>query len=182
MVVKVSKNQKAENRTAILQAAGALFREYGFDHVTVAQVMDAAGLTHGGFYGHFASKDDLFAKTLTHVLSASTAGEGETLSGYAAVYLSPEHRDARSTACPFSALGSEVARASGEARHALTQSMKERVSALSASAPGRTPDERRQAAIAGWSAMVGGLILARISDDPKFADDILEGTKRALGA
>ena len=86
--MKVSREQMAENRRRILDAAGRLFREKGFDSVSVAEVMKAAGLTHGGFYGHFASKDDLVAQTLAHVLAPSTGG-GD-LRAYLDAYLSPE--------------------------------------------------------------------------------------------
>ncbi|MBS1181573.1 MAG: transcriptional regulator [Proteobacteria bacterium] len=70
--MKVSREQMAENRVRILDATSRLFREKGFEAVTVADVMKAAGLTHGGFYGHFASKDDLVAQSLAHSLKAST--------------------------------------------------------------------------------------------------------------
>lgn len=68
--MKVSREQMAENRRRILDAASRLFREKGFDAVSVAEVMKAAGLTHGGFYGHFSSKDDLIAQTLAHALGS----------------------------------------------------------------------------------------------------------------
>ena len=69
--MKVSREQMAENRLAILQAAGQLFRKNGFEGVSVVEVMNAAGFTHGGFYGHFSSKDDLIAETLAHLLDPS---------------------------------------------------------------------------------------------------------------
>lgn len=180
--MKVSAVQKAEHRRTILDAAGALFRERGFEDVTVAQVMDAAGLTHGGFYGHFASKDDLIAKALAHVLDKTTPAVPNSFTSYAGAYLSDEHRDGRGQGCPFSALGSEVVRANAEARHAMTESMKERVDILSQTAPGSSPQAQRGAAIAGWSAMVGAMILSRMCDDPDFAQEILTETKHALGA
>ena len=72
--MKVTREQVVENRRKILEAAGRLFREKGFEAVSVAEVMNAAGLTHGGFYGHFQSKDDLIAQTLEHVLGAIELG------------------------------------------------------------------------------------------------------------
>lgn len=178
--MRVSKIQKAQNRSAILQAAAMLFRKHGFESVTVAQVMDAAGLTHGGFYGHFESKDDLIAKALEHVLNEPTPTVPNVFADYAAAYLSPGHRDAPESGCTYSTLGTEVARLGTEARHAMTASMKERVEALSATAPGATPSARRQAAISAWSAMVGAMMLSRISDDQDFADELLRETKVAL--
>ena len=75
--MKVSREQMAENRRRILDVASRLFREKGFDAVSVSEVMKAAGLTHGGFYGHFSSKDDLVAETVGHVLSNDEDGGGD---------------------------------------------------------------------------------------------------------
>ncbi len=114
--MKVSREQVAENRRKILDAASRLFRARGFEAVTVAEVMKAAGLTHGGFYGHFKSKDDLIAQTLAHVLAAGAEGE-RNLASYAAQYLTPDHRDDLAGGCPTAALGAESgARSSVSAR------------------------------------------------------------------
>src|SRR5882762_4442654 len=89
--MKVSREQVAENRRRILEAASRLFRERGFDAVSVAEVMKAAGLTHGGFYGYFKSKDDLIAQTLAELINRGQVGDRD-LAQYAAAYLAPEHR------------------------------------------------------------------------------------------
>src|SRR5215211_1568681 len=102
--MRVSREQVAENRRKILEAAGRLFRERGFEAVTVAEVMQAAGLTHGGFYRHFKSKDDLIAQTLAHALADDAAGETD-LARYARDYLSPAHRDNVTGGCPVAGLG-----------------------------------------------------------------------------
>lgn len=177
--MKVSREQVAESRQRILDAAARLFRERGFEGVTVAQIMSAAGLTHGAFYGYFSSKDDLIAQAFAHVLfpEAGAPGADKAMVDYAASYLSPELRDNPGTGCLFAALGTEAVRASGEARSTMTQALERQFERLSRTAPGKTPEERRQAAIGGWSAMVGGLILARIANDPKLADEILAGTR-----
>ncbi len=100
--MKVSQEQKAQNRSRILTEAGRLFREKGFDAVSVAEVMQAAGLTHGGFYGHFRSKDDLVAQTIAHAVgSQSTADD---LSSWVDTYLSTPHRDHPDLGCPMAAL------------------------------------------------------------------------------
>jgi TetR/AcrR family transcriptional repressor of nem operon len=84
--MRVTREQMAENRRKILESAGKLFRAKGFDAVTVAEVMQAAGLTHGGFYGHFKSKDDLIAETLAEALrTAMTAGLNETIARFSKV-------------------------------------------------------------------------------------------------
>src|SRR5258706_9829311 len=124
--MKVSREQVAENRRKILDAASRLFRARGFEAVTVAEVMKAAGLTHGGFYGHFKSKDDLIAQTLAHVLAAGAEGE-RNLASYAAQYLTPDHRDDLAGGCPTAALGAETIRQAPEARAAMTASMRRQI-------------------------------------------------------
>jgi len=173
--MKVSREQVAENRRAIVEAAGRLFRQRGFDAVTVAEVMKAAGLTHGAFYGYFASKDDLVAEALIEAL-ASTAAPPSVPAVYAAGYLSSAHRDDRANGCPFAALAAETVRQPAGARAAMTAGLKRQIERLSAGAPGADADKRR-AAIGGWAAMVGAMILARVSDDPALSDEVLEQTR-----
>jgi TetR/AcrR family transcriptional repressor of nem operon len=177
--MRVTREQMAEHRRKILAAASRLFREKGFDQVTVAEVMQAAGLTHGGFYGHFKSKDELIAETLAVVLDGATTKSD--LADYAAWYLSPRHRDDRAGGCPIAGLGAETLRQSKAARGAMTVGLKRHVDRLAKSAPGKTPAEKRRAAIAGWSAMVGALVLARISEDARFSDEVLAETRAAIG-
>lgn len=183
--MRVSRERLAENRRRILEAAGRLFRAKGFEAVTVAEVMQAAGLTHGGFYGHFRSKDDLIAQTLAHTL---LAGENRRrspaeidLARYAASYLSPRHRDDLAGGCPTAGLGAETIRQSPEARAAMTAGLRRQIELLSESAPDADPAERRRAAIGSWAAMVGAVILARLSDDPRLSDEVLEETRAWLG-
>lgn len=180
--MKVSKEQVAENRRRILEAAARLFRERGFENVTVADVMKSAGLTHGAFYGHFASKEDLIAQSLAHALSTGPTAEGRPLTRYADAYLSPAHRDDRAGGCPFAALGTEASRGSAELRHELTEAVRRQIDSFSQSMPGRTSAARRREAIATWSSMIGALILSRIVDDPALADEILAGTRASLAA
>jgi TetR/AcrR family transcriptional repressor of nem operon len=176
--MKISKEQVAENRKRILDAAARLFRERGFEGVTVAEIMQAAGLTHGAFYGHFESKDDLIAQSCAHIL-----GRGDLRAGlvdFAAYYLSAPHRDNPGGACLFSTLGTEAVRASVETRHALTESVRRQVRTFSESAPGSTADERRQAAVGSWAAMIGALLLARVVDDPVLSDQLMADTRAWL--
>ncbi|HVZ01714.1 MAG TPA: TetR family transcriptional regulator [Dongiaceae bacterium] len=173
--MRVTKEQMAEHRRRILEAAGRLFREKGFEAVTVAEVMQAAGLTHGGFYGHFKSKDELIAQTLEQIRTVHP--EGATLADYAAGYLTEAHRDEHAGGCSFAALGGDTIRQSPEARAAMTERLRRQIARLTALAPGRTEAEKRKAALAGWSAMVGALVLARISDDPELSRELLDGTR-----
>lgn len=178
--MRVSREQMAENRRKILEAASRLFREDGFEAVTVAQVMAAAGLTHGGFYGHFESKDDLIAQALAHALQPGPSTE-LGLAAYARAYLARSHRDDLAGGCPLAALSPEAARQGGAARTEMTAAVKRRVEKLSATAPGDTESEQRRAAIGSWAAMVGAVVLARLSDDPALSDEILAETHAWIG-
>src|SRR3954468_3498661 len=111
-----------QNRERILQAAGRLFRERGFDGVSVAEVMQAAGLTHGGFYGHFKSKDDLIAESLAHALTPR--GAAGDFAGFVKGYLAPEHRDDFAGGCPTAGLAAESIRQAPEARAAATAGLR----------------------------------------------------------
>ena len=173
--MRVSREQVGENRRRILDEAARLFRERGFEDVSVAEVMKAAGLTHGGFYGHFRSKDDLIAQTLAHALMGS-AHEATDLADYAAWYLSPSHRDATAAGCAVAALGSEAARAGPDARAAMTSGLRRQVEQFTRLAAGQD-EAARQAAIGSWAAMVGAIVLARLSDDPALSDEVLEATR-----
>jgi TetR/AcrR family transcriptional repressor of nem operon len=179
--VKVSREQVAENRRTILEAASQLFRERGHESVTVAEIMKAAGLTHGGFYGYFASKDELIAGALADVLSKRPEPTGD-LFDFTAGYLSAAHRNNRAGGCPTAALAAETMRLAGKPRTEMTAGVKRQIARLSRIAPGQTEAQKRQTAIGSWAAMVGALILARVSDDPALSAEILEQTQNWLGA
>jgi TetR/AcrR family transcriptional repressor of nem operon len=176
--MKVSKEQVIEHRARILAAAACLFRQRGFDDVTVAEVMAAAGLTHGAFYRHFASKEALIADAIAQALpkAPDTAEPRRPAAAFAAGYLSIQHRDNRANACLFSSLGTEAARGSIELRHQMTEGARRRINHLAAEAQGDTPAEKRRAAIAAWSAMVGAMVLARLVDDEDLSGEILAET------
>lgn len=179
--MKVSREQVAENRRMILDAAGRLFRERGFEAVTVAEIMQAAGLTHGGFYGYFTSKDDLIAQALAEALANSSI-RADDLAGYAASYLSPGHRDDPARGCATAALAADTIHQKDSARSVMTQALEQQIERLSRIAPGRTAAQKRSAAVVSWSTMVGALILARASDDPALSDEILTDTRAWLAA
>src|SRR5580693_1009854 len=108
--MRVSREQAEANRERILEVAGTLFRERGFDGTAVDDIMKRAGLTHGGFYGHFPSKDDLVAETCSHVLGSESwidkvaASRDPSLEALVRCYLSPRHRDDPGQGCLFAAL------------------------------------------------------------------------------
>ncbi|GAB2176342.1 TetR/AcrR family transcriptional regulator [Dongia sp. agr-C8] len=179
--MRVTREQMAEHRRKILESAGKLFRAKGFEAVTVAEVMQAAGLTHGGFYGHFKSKDDLIAATLTQALKPP--GESTTdLAGFTKRYLSPRHRDDLAGGCSTAGLAAETIRQAPAVRRAMTAGLSETIERMSRQAAGETAAERRRHAIGQWAAMVGAMVLARSSDDLKLSDEILRETQAWLAA
>ncbi|MBN8917128.1 MAG: TetR/AcrR family transcriptional regulator [Rhizobiales bacterium] len=179
--MKVSREQMAENRRRILEAASLLFRDRGFDAVSVAEVMKAAGLTHGGFYGHFSSKDDLVAQTLAHVLAAGSDENGD-FSHYLSTYLSPRHRDNPAAGCPTAGLAAAIRHQTPAARAAMTEGLRSQIARIETALPQAHPADRRRTAIGCWAAMVGAVILARAIDDPALSDEILEQTRAWIEA
>lgn len=173
--MKVSREQMATNRRKILDTAGRLFREKGFAAVSVADVMKASGQTHGGFYGHFRSKDDLIAEALARLLAGSDGGFD--LHQYIDDYLSPLHRDNAGAGCPTAALAAETSRQAPAARAALTAGLRTHIDRMSKVTPGSGTAQKRRVAIGTWAAMVGAMILARASDDPDLSNEVLKETR-----
>ena len=185
--VRVTRKQAAANREKVLDVAGTLFRERGFDGIGVADIMKRAGLTHGGFYGQFASKDDLAAETTARVLGNPrwqerlTGKADPSFSEVVRGYLSPRHRDDPGTGCLLAALGSDAARQPRAVRRALTDGFRVRLDAWLKLVPGRSAAARREKALVTMATLVGALILARTVDDPALSDEILEATATELG-
>ncbi|MBY6263698.1 TetR/AcrR family transcriptional regulator [Azospirillum sp. 412522] len=187
--MRVSKEQAAENRRRVVEVAGALFRERGFNGIGVADLMKEAGLTHGGFYGQFASKEDLAVEACAHAMevaaerwrgTAETKGDG-ALAALLDSYLSTRHRDHSGAGCPIAALGVDVARQGGVVRAAFTRGLRPFLEGLVRLVPGRSAEAKRRAALATLSGMVGALVLARAVDDPALSEEILEAARASLG-
>jgi TetR/AcrR family transcriptional repressor of nem operon len=182
----VTREQAEANREKVLEAAATLFRERGYDGVGVADIMKRAGFTHGGFYGHFASKDDLAAEITARVLTRDgwlerlTGKSSPRLSDVVNSYLSPHHRDEPGRGCLFAALGSDVARQPRSVRHAFTEGLRQRLVKICDLLPGRSVTARRRQAIATVAGLVGALILSRAVDDPTLSDEILAATAASL--
>src|SRR5271168_1737933 len=129
--MKVSREKAVENRERIIDAAAALFRANGFGGIGVADIMKAADLTHGGFYGHFASKDDLVAQASRRAMDRAAVNWGNVTAKapknpYTALldhYLSPRHRDDPGHGCAFAALSGEAARCSKPVRAAFARGL-----------------------------------------------------------
>jgi TetR/AcrR family transcriptional regulator, transcriptional repressor for nem operon len=183
--MRVTSERKAETRERILEAAGALFRTYGIDAVGVDAIMHEAGLTHGGFYAYFACKEALVAEVSAASLARAAArwerisqdpDRSTALARIVDSYLDPAHVAAAGTGCVLATLGPEIARRR-EARSAITTSIRRMADALTRCLPGR----RRQSALAALAGMVGAVVLARLSDDPKLADEFLVAARKSAG-
>jgi TetR/AcrR family transcriptional repressor of nem operon len=180
--VRVTSARKAETRERILEAAGALFRGHGIDAVGVDAIMREAGMTHGGFYAHFASKEALVVEVAAASLARSAArweriseapDRTVALAQIVEGYLDPDHVTAAERGCVLTTLGPEIARRR-ESRAAITISIRTMVDILTRCLPGR----RRERALAALSGMVGAVVLARISDDPRLAAEFLAAARK----
>ena len=181
--MRVTREKAAENRERIVAAAAHLFREKGFDGVGVDAIMEDVGLTHGGFYRHFRSKDDLAAEAVARGLAASAENQSAhaSLSDLVAAYLSPAHRDDRSGGCMIAALGSDIARQGTGVRRGLTAYVRAHLDRLAGWIGGRSAAARRRQAITTFSGLVGAMVLARAVDDPGLSDEILAAARAAYG-
>ena len=185
--MRVSREQAAQNRERIIETASRLFREKGYDGIGVADLMKSAGLTHGGFYGHFASKEDLLAEAFGKAMEKSAQRWREKLAEHPAnpraalahMYLTPKHRDNPGSGCALASLGPDVSRVGPQVRQSMTDSFQAQIEALAEALHG-TPDERRREAIAAYAAMVGGLVLARSVADRAQSDEILAAVLATL--
>jgi TetR/AcrR family transcriptional regulator, transcriptional repressor for nem operon len=179
--VKVSREEAAANRERVIDVASRLFREKGFDGVSVVDVMKGAGLTHGGFYGQFDSKDHLAAEACDRA-AANAAKKWNTIADEAGaeafdtlvrLYLSPERVSAPGSGCIFAALGPEAARQGKPVRRVLAKGLECLLDVLNRTIPGKLAAERRRRAIAAMSEMVGAMVLARCVGDRALSDEIL---------
>ena len=186
--MRVSREKAAENRERIIDAAGTLFRARGFAGIGVADIMKAAELTHGGFYGHFASKDDLAAQASRRSLVRAAAkweriAAASPRKAYAALlanYLTPTHRDDPARGCAFASLSNDAARGGKAVRAAFAEGLQPFLGVLAESIQGRSKETRRRKAIATMAALVGAVTLARAVGDPNVSDEILAAVHREL--
>jgi TetR/AcrR family transcriptional repressor of nem operon len=181
--MRVTREKAAENRARIVAKASQLFREKGFDAVGVDAIMDAAGLTHGGFYRHFRSKEDLVAEAVAYGLATGAelqAGHA-SLETYVSSYLSPRHRDDPGAGCMMAALAADIARQGPGVRDRLTADLPDTLDRLAARIGGEDPAARREQAIATVVGMVGALVLARAVNDRALSDEILAAARKVFG-
>jgi TetR/AcrR family transcriptional regulator, transcriptional repressor for nem operon len=186
--MRVTREKAAQHRERIIEAAGALFRSKGFGGVGVADIMKAADLTHGGFYGHFDSKDDLIAqaskrsmaRAATNWRKVVTDAPDNPFAGLLNHYLSPRHRDDPGHGCAFAALGNDAARSGKIVRKAFAEGLEPLFEILAEAVPGRTKAIRRRKAIAAMAELVGALVLARAVEGTALSDEILGAAQREL--
>jgi TetR/AcrR family transcriptional repressor of nem operon len=190
---RVSREQADHNKTAITEASARLFREHGVDNVSVAELMAAAGLTHGGFYGHFESKDELAGEACRWAFGRSaerwkkrTADKDDRSLARTALtdsYLSSQSRSGPDGSCPATSLASDVARKSADApiRTAYVAGLEELLKILASVQDTGAPRSDREAALADFATMVGGLILAKATQGEPISDEILAAARRRLG-
>ena len=180
--MRVSREKTAESRERILTAAARGFRERGLDGIGLAEVMKEAGFTHGGFYAHFDSKEDLMAEACGHALDGSlaswrklqAASPDKALQAIVDHYLSPRHLADRGSGCTIAALAADVARHGPCVRSAVTTRFRALMTILADAMPGRTRAARRKKALAAYASLVGAVVLARAVNDAALSGEILE--------
>ena len=172
-------SRKEATHDRIVQAAGRAIRRTGYSGTGVGDIMRDAGLTHGGFYAHFASREAMLAEaadragaeslaTLERI--ASGAPPEKALETLMRAYLSKEHLQGVESGCPMAALGSEMPRQSPEVRRAATRRIKEAIDLVARQVPDWGKPGSHEKALVTLSTMVGALVLARAVDDPKLSD------------
>ena len=198
-----SREAKARSHDRVVAVAAARFREAGVDGVGVADLMQEAGLTHGGFYRHFASREDLVAEAVERALSdggksvaaivrameEGGAGGGDVaarrqalLAALVDAYLSTAHRDGLATSCAVTTLAGDVARSNGRARAAYTRQVATYLDLLMKLIAGEKRKGRRVKAIAALSTLVGAVSMARAVDDRELSREILKSAADELKA
>jgi len=183
--MKVTKAQAQANRALVVETASQLFRERGFDGVGVADLMAAAGFTHGGFYKHFGSKADLMAEsTACGIARTAALSEGVDAPTFVSHYLSREHRDGRATGCTMAALGGDAARQPEPVREAFADGVENLVAALSQQAGVSIAPDAAQARARILDVLahaVGALVMSRACpDDSPLADEFLAVSRHAI--
>jgi TetR/AcrR family transcriptional regulator, transcriptional repressor for nem operon len=180
-VVGHSQDEKKANHERIVEIAAARIRESGTEAPGVAEIMRAAGLTHGGFYKHFGSRDQLVAEAAERAFDASARRTAEALDGaeeplaaFADFYLSAEHRESAGDGCAVAGLGPDAARGDERIRARFEEGVQSYLALL------EDMLGSRKDAVVALSSMVGALLLARAVDDPELSDEFLSGVRERV--
>jgi len=188
-----SQSEKEASHERILRIAAKRFRELGLAGLSVADLMEAAGLTHGGFYRHFESREALVAQAVAVALAEGQERvgvephpeAGVTLEGLLDAYLAEAHRDSPGEGCAVAALAADAARSDAKTRAVFTRQLKRNLTSTSQLLRGSVGDTERSRAILIWSALVGALTLARAVNEKRLSTEILAAVRaelKALGA
>ncbi|PPJ49132.1 TetR/AcrR family transcriptional regulator [Rhizobium sp. KAs_5_22] len=180
--MRVSRAQAEANRETVINVASRLFREHGFDGIGLKDLMKGAGLTQGGFYKQFESKDDLAALASRRAMESATrrwssvaASSADPIQGVIELYLSAGHRGETGDGCPLVALGSDAARQSEDVRKPFEDGIKAHLQVLEELLPASDSSETRaEKAEVMLALMVGAVTLSRIVTDKALADRLLE--------
>ena len=187
--MRVSKEKAAQNRERILTSAARLFRERGIGATGVDSITEDAGLTHGGLYSQFESKEAIAAEAVRLALAksqhlwqvlAERNGRKKVFPAIVAQYLSEAHRDSAGRGCVVAALGSEIARQPRTVRDSFTREFKHSLESLTELMRAENPAAGKDDAIAAFVSMVGALILARAVSDEPLSDQILKTTAKRV--
>jgi TetR/AcrR family transcriptional regulator, transcriptional repressor for nem operon len=184
--MRKSKRETEETRKRIVEMAADEFRQHGIVTSGIADLMAAAGLTHGAFYRHFQSKEQLVAEataaaldTILDTLASATGGKKGGLKAALAVYVCAEHRDNARDGCPLAALGSELARLDKRVRDVATTGFSRMVEILAAHFDQARPAQARKRAMATAAAMIGAITMARVLTDQKLSDSLLQAVEES---
>ena len=177
-----SKSDKAETHTRIVRVAAKRFRERGLEGIGVADVMKEAGVTVGGFYKHFGSRDELVVEALATAFKDLDVWEERTpdMAHLLQNYLTEAHRDAPGTGCAMGALLGDITRGSKSARALYTERVKRSLPFFSALLPSSHRSDKRRRALLILSALLGALNLSRAVSDPHLSREILHGVRDEL--
>ena len=186
--MRVTRAQAEENRRAVIDAASRLFRERGFDGIGLADLMRAAGLTHGGFYKQFSSKDDLIAQACDRALATgadkwtriASSGRPDVLADLVRMYLARSHRDRIDDGCPLATLGPDVVRRDPALRQRFEQGIRFHAGTLAAAMAASPARAQAHDPLAALSMMVGALLLSRMVEDEDLSGQILDSAIASL--
>lgn len=187
--MRYSKEHKQETHARIVKKASVRLREKGAHGIGVADLMKEAGLTHGGFYAHFDSREALVIEAFAHAMDRSTerwrkvaeqTPPDQRLAAIVNSYLTPTHRDDVGRGCAVPALGAEIARESPKTRKAFAAKVEQMIDMMASQILDVPPREARRTAMASLATMMGTLVLARIAGTGELSDAILDAGRDAV--
>lgn len=187
--MRYSKEHKLETHARIVKQASLRLREKGAHGIGVADLMRDAGLTHGGFYSHFDSREALVIEAFTHAMDRSIeswrkiADDKPPVERFETMvnkYLTPAHRDSPGQGCAVPSLGADIARESPKTRKAFAAKLDKMIDAMAKNFPDNGPKMARRQAMASFSTMIGALLMSRIAGTGELSGDILRAGREAL--